>query len=370
MKITIIAGARPNFVKIAPLIRAIDSANKSGKKIYSRLVYTGSKDDFEIEPSLFTDLEMPIPDSYLNVTTNDFFERTSQIILTFAKELENNPTNAVIVIDDFTPTMACSLVAKKKGIKVIHIVAGIRSFDINTPKEVNRMISDGLSDILFTAGSDASKNLANVGTNDQSIFFVGNILIDSLRYSLPKAIKPIFFQIANIREGNYILLTLNKKEFINDDKKLRKSIETILANSDKKIVAPLRSYVSQKIKSLKINSDRLIIVPPQSYLNFIYIIKNAWCIITDSGNISEEATFVSTPCITLSNYTEQIETVKQGSNVLVNEDFKLLKEYLEKLNNGNWKDCNIPERWDGRTSDRIVQIILEDYSTSKRDQKV
>ena len=161
MKITIIAGARPNFMKIAPLMRAINAAKAAGKNISARLVYTGSDEDKSLEPSLFTDLDMPRPDAYLRVDDTDFFQRMAGIVVAFARELEKHPAQIVIVVDDLTPTMACSIVAKKKGLKVAHLVAGTRSFDMDMPKEVNRMITDGLSDILFTAGMVANRKYLN-----------------------------------------------------------------------------------------------------------------------------------------------------------------------------------------------------------------
>lgn len=360
MKITIIAGARPNFMKIAPLIRAIKNAESLGKNISYRLVYTGNQNDESLEPSLFSDLMMSKPDAYLNVSSSDFYQKTADIITAFAMELDSNPTNAVIVVDDFTPTMACSLVAKKKGLKVVHLVAGIRSFEMDRPKELNRMIIDGLSDVLFTAGIDANRNLSNTGTDIQKIFFVGNILIDTLRFSLKAAKRPVFFDIAGIKEKKYVLLTLNRRMLLNNEKKLKDIIETILDDTDNTIVAPLHFYVKHKLEMLDIKSDRLVVIPPQPYLSFLYCIKNASYIITDSGNIAEEATFLNIPCITLNNYTEHLETVTNGTNVLVGENVTLLHKAIEDIRNNNIKEATLPERWDGRTAERIVQILLEE----------
>ena len=175
MKITIIAGARPNFMKIAPLMRAIRHAEEQGKDIHARLVYTGPAKDKSLEASLFADLDMPHPDTYLEVDSNDFFQRLAGIIVAFAQDLDKHPADIVMVVDDLTPTMACSIVARKKGIKVAHLVAGIRSFDMNMPKELNRMVTDGLSDILFTAGMDANRNLNQTGIEQKHVHFVGNI---------------------------------------------------------------------------------------------------------------------------------------------------------------------------------------------------
>src|SRR5574344_192491 len=183
MKITIISGARPNFMKIAPIIRAINAAQIQGTNISYRLIYTGSKNDSSIDSSLYADLDIPHPDVYLNASSNDFVEIATAIMIGFDKELSDNPTDIVLVVDDLVSTMACTLVAKKRNIKVAHMVAGTRSFDINAPKEVNRIVSDALSDIFFTAGKDANKNLNMTGTSNAKIYFVGNILLDTIRYN-------------------------------------------------------------------------------------------------------------------------------------------------------------------------------------------
>lgn len=246
MKVTIIAGARPNFMKIAPLMRAIKAAKAAGKNITARLVYTGSDEDKSLEPSLFTDLDMPRPDVYLHVDNTDFFQRMAGILVAFARELEQHPAQVVLVVDDLTPTMACSIVAKKKGIKVAHLVAGTRSFDMDMPKEVNSMITDGLSDYLFTAGMVANRNLNQTGTEQAHVHFVGNILIDTLRYNRTRLQRPVAFSIMGLKEKEYLLLTLNKHSLLNKDTTLKAIFRTILEKTDKPIVAPLHTYVKKQ----------------------------------------------------------------------------------------------------------------------------
>lgn len=359
MKITIIAGARPNFMKIAPLIRAIQSAQEEGKNIHARLVYTGKSDDPSLEPSLFTDLDMPRPDVYLNIESSDFFQRMAGILVAFSRELEEHPTHLVMVVDDLTPTMACSIVARKKGIKMAHLVAGVRSFDLNAPKELNRLITDGLSDILFTAGVSANRNLNQTGIQQKQIHFVGNILIDTLRYNRRRLQKPVSFSILGLKEKEYILLTLNRRSLLQDEPKFKALIQTLLVHTEKRIVAPLHTYVKEKLTYLGIEDDRLMVLPPQPYLSFGYLVSQASAIVTDSGNVAEEATFLGIPCITLNTYVEHPETVNIGTNHLVGEDISLLKEALHVLKKGEWKTGELPERWDGRTAERIVQTLLE-----------
>ena len=360
MKITIIAGARPNFMKIAPIMRAINTAREAGKNIHARLVYTGSSADPSLEESLFADLDMPAPDSFLEIESTDFFQRMAGIIVAFARELEEHPADLVMVVDDLTPTMACSIVARKKGIKIAHLVAGIRSFDMNRPKEVNRMITDGLSDILFTAGMDANRNLNQTGTEQTHVHFVGNILIDCLRNNRSRLKRPDNFSALGLKEKEYVLLTLNRRALLEDDTKLAQLINTILSNTDKPIVAPLHHYVSKKLSELSISSERLHILPPQPYLSFCFLTNHAYAIITDSGNVAEEATFLTIPCITLNDYAEHPETVTIGTNYLVGENLDLLAEHLDSIKKGSWKKGQLPERWDGRTAERIVQTLLEE----------
>lgn len=357
MKVTIIAGARPNFMKIAPLMRAIQKAKSEGKNISARIVYTGSADEKSLEPSLFTDLDMPTPDAFLNVNETDFFRRMAGIITAFASELKSNMANVVVVVDDFTPTMACSIVAKKMGVKVAHLVAGTRSFDVDC-KEINRIITDSMSDILFTAGMVANRNLSQSGTEQNHVYMVGNILIDSLRYNRPRMQRPVSFSILGVQDKEYLLFTLNRRDIVNNDDKLREIMQSVLANTNLPIVAPLHTYIKDRLEELNIHDDRLHLLPPQSYLTFGYMVNHAKAIVTDSGNIAEEATFLGIPCITLNTYAEHPETVQKGTNCLVGEDPALIAEALKTLSRGEWKEGKIPERWDGHTAERIVQALL------------
>lgn len=359
MKITIIAGARPNFMKIAPLIRAINNIRTSNQDIHARLVYTGSKEDPSLEASLFANLDMPQPDVYLGVESKDFFQRLAGIIVAFAHELEQYPTDVVLVVDDLTPTMACSIVARKKGIKIAHLVAGIRSFDMDMPKEVNRMITDGLSDILFTAGMTANRNLNQTGTEQKQVHFVGNILIDTLRHNLNRFIKPEILTSYGIKEKNYILLTINRHDILKDNENLINLIDTLLTYTHHTIIAPLHNYVQDKFHELNITHPRLHLTFPQPYLSFGYLVKHATAIVTDSGNVAEEATFLGVPCITLNHYAEHPETINIGTNSLVGEDPMLLKDALYRLK--EWPKGQLPERWDGRTAERIVQTLIQEF---------
>lgn len=361
MKITIVAGARPNFMKIAPITRAIDAAKAQGKRLSYRLVYTGKQDDPSLDASLFADLHIKAPDAYLGVSDGNPTELTAGIMVAFEKELTDNPAHVVLVVDDLTATMSCAIVAKKQNIKVAHLVAGTRSFDMSMPKEVNRMITDGLSDYLFTAGMVANRNLNQTGTENENVYYVGNILIDTIRYNRNRLIKPVWFSVLGLKEHHYIMLTLNRRALLNDKANLRKLLETLINKSNgMPIVATLHTYVRDAIKSLNVSAPNLHIMPTQSYLSFGYLMNQAKAIVTDSGNVAEEATFLGIPCITLNTYAEHPETWRMGTNELVGEDAAALGAALDKLMGGEWKQGVLPERWDGRTAERIVQILLEE----------
>ncbi|GAE84450.1 UDP-N-acetyl glucosamine 2-epimerase [Bacteroides reticulotermitis] len=361
MKITIVAGARPNFMKIAPITRAIDKARGLGKSISYRLVYTGRKDDTSLDASLFADLDMKTPDVYLGVEGSNPTQMSAAIMIAFEQELTENPVHVVLVVDDLNATMSCAIVAKKLGVKVAHLVAGIRSFDMNMPKEVNRMITDGLSDYLFTAGMVANRNLNQTGTETNNVYYVGNILIDTIRYNRNRLLKPVWFSVLGLKENAYLLFTLNRRALLNDPDNLRKLIETTLAHANgTPVVAPLHAYVSDAIKAMGIDAPNFHIMPPQSYLCFGYLMNKAQGIITDSGNVAEEATFLGIPCITLNTYAEHPETWRMGTNELVGEDSEALAKAMDTLMRGEWKHGELPERWDGRTAERIVQILTEE----------
>ncbi len=359
MKITIVAGARPNFMKIAPITRAIKAAQDTGKRISYRLIYTGRQDDANLDASLFSDLDMKQPDGYLGISGHNHSEVTAAIMIAFEKELDNHPAQVVLVVDDLTATMSCSIVAKKRGLKVAHLIAGTRSFDMNMPREVNRTIVDAISDYLFTAGMVANRNLNQEGMIPDYIHYVGNILIDTVRYNRHRLLQPVWFSSMGLEKKGYLLLTLNRHDLLDKKQVLSALMQTVVDKScGMPIIAPLHPYVQKAIKALEIDAPHLHILPPQSYLHFGYLINNAKGIVTDSGNIAEEATFLDVPCITLNSYAEHPETWRIGTNELVNEDPVVLATMLERLMHEEWKHTTLPDRWDGRTAERIVQTLI------------
>ena len=332
--ICIFTGARPNFVKVAPLIRAIQQTEGCC-----------------YEESLFSDLQMPRPDVFLGVDCENLNELTGKVMSEFDRYLNQHDTNTVIVVDDLASTMAAAIVTKKHGLRLAHLVAGTRSFDINMPKEINRLVIDGLSDLLFTAGIGSSSVATREGAEMHKIYMVGNILMDSLRANHQRWTKP-----ACVTTDDYLVFTLNRKALIADEENLNRMLDAIVETAGgRTVIAPLRG----KAKEIVERHGGIQVVEPLSYLQFGWLTAHAKGIITDSGNVAEEATFNNVPCITLNSYTEHQETVKLGTNVLVGEDAGKLREAMQQLNQGEWKQAQLPDRWDGRTAERIVKILME-----------
>jgi len=353
--ICILAGARPNFIKVSPLVRALNRSQEAS----CLLVYAGREDDPTLEASLFDDLEMPRPQFYLGVDSVRLNEITSQVMAQFDRFLDEHPVDVVIVVDDLASTMAAAIVTKKRGIRLAHLVAGTRSFNINMPKEINRLVIDALSDYLFTAGVRSTGVATREQSEQSQTYMVGNILMDTLRFNHDRLKKPA--SMPDLQEGQYIVFTLNRKALLADKENLQKMLEALLsAAGDTPIIAPLRPEASEVVSHLSPLTSHLSLLTPLNYLEFGWLTAHAKGVITDSGNVAEEATFNGVPCITLNDYTEHQETVSVGSNVLVGEDADRLREAVAKMVRGEWKHSALPDRWDGRTAERILQILLND----------
>lgn len=355
-QICIFTGARPNFVKVAPLIRAINRTDECNYQ----LVYAGREDDPTLEASLFSDLEMSRPDVFLGVDCENLNELTGRVMAEFEHYLEQHPVDSVIVVDDLASTMAAAIVTKKRGARLAHLVAGTRSFDITMPKEINRLVIDGLSDMLFTAGMGSSSIATREGAELHKIYMVGNILMDQLRYCRDRWQRPACLE--GIEDGRYLVFTLNRKALLASKDNLLLMLQTVAREAgDVPVIAPLRGQATETVQVMMVKHPELQaairIVPALGYLEFGYLTSRAKGIITDSGNVAEEATFNHVPCITLNSYTEHQETVKLGTNVLVGEDASCLASELRRLMSGEWTTGQLPDRWDGRTAERIVSML-------------
>ena len=319
------------------------------------LIYTGREDDPTLESSLFDDLQIPRPDVYLGVDSQSLNEITGRVMGEFDQYLDSYAADVVIVVDDLASTMAAAIVTKKRGIRLAHLVAGTRSFDISMPKEVNRLVIDGLSDLLFTAGISSSTHTTNEGVAQSKVYMVGNILIDNLRFCHNRWQRPALMDEMGLEEGNYLVLTINRKALLNNQENLQRMLTAIAENAGE---VPVVAF----IRHLPCGQDSSLFTLHSSlpYLEFGYLTAHAKGIITDSGNVAEEATFNHVPCITLNSYTEHIETVKVGTNELVGEDAQLLGQKVAQMVSGQWKQGELPDRWDGRTAERILQILSEE----------
>lgn len=362
MKITLIAGARPNFMKIAPIIHAIQKARQNGTNIQYRIVHTGQHYDQNMSSTFFEELNIPQPDSNLGCGGGTQAEQAGAIMVAFEKELMANPTDLVVVVGDVTSTMACSIVAKKLNIKVAHVEAGIRSFDLTMPEEINRMVTDCLTDYFFTTTAWAGENLRKNGLPDERIFMVGNVMIDTLLTNRHRFQKPSIWDELSLQRAGYFVVTLHRPANVDEATKFQALIHELITNTrGLPIIFPMHPRTEKIFNELGIETPNLKIVKPMGYLEFNYLVERAKAVITDSGGITEETTVMGIPCLTLRDNTERPETVTIGTNELVGTNPANIKPALQKLFNGQWKKGSIPELWDGKTAVRIVEHLIAIY---------
>jgi UDP-N-acetylglucosamine 2-epimerase (non-hydrolysing) len=359
MKVTIIAGARPNFMKIAPIIEAIENAKAFGESIDYRLVHTGQHYDKNMSESFFKQLGIPEPHVNLECGGGSQAEQTANIMLRFEKELFSNPADLVLVVGDVTSTMACSIVAKKMCVSVAHVEAGIRSGDMTMPEEINRIVTDSITDYFFTTTEIASQNLRNAGVDESKILFVGNTMIDTLLKNKPHFKKPSLWDEYKLKEKNYFVLTLHRPANVDEKENLRTLMNEIIeASRGLPIIFPVHPRTAKNLNAAGVKAEHLIVIEPIGYLEFQYIVQRAKAVITDSGGLTEETTVMNVPCITLRNTTERPETITIGTNELIGTDPRSVKPAMEKIFNGKWKKGGIPDLWDGKTAKRIVGHLL------------
>lgn len=363
MNITLVAGARPNFMKIAPIIKAIEKAQSNGEIIQYRLVHTGQHYDKKMSGDFFEELGIPNPDANLECGSGSQAEQTASIMIRFEQELLNNRPDLVLVVGDVTSTMACTITAKKLCIDVAHVEAGIRSGDMAMPEEINRIVTDAICDHFFTTTELAGDQLRKTGVDESRIHFVGNTMIDTLLANIKRLRRPEFWNEFNLEPKKYFLLTLHRPSNVDDPDKLKDILHAIQESTlDIPIVFPVHPRTKATLDKLSINKKNLFITGPQNYLEFIFLVKNSMGVITDSGGITEEATVLQVPCLTLRNSTERPETISLGTNELIGDDLGKLKKYLKKVIDQEWKKGSTPPLWDGHTSERIIGAILEIYS--------
>lgn len=364
--IDIIAGARPNFMKIAPIIRAIQEHQDNDGCLGYRLVHTGQHYDARMSGDFFEQLGIPEPDINLEVGSGTQAEQTAGIMTHYEKLLLKKPCNLCLVVGDVTSTMACTITAQKLGIPVAHVEAGIRSGDWSMPEEINRMVTDSITNYFFTTSDSANDNLRRSAVPDEKIFFVGNTMIDTLLFNMDKLRAPSFWDEHKLVSGQYFVLTLHRPANVDIIDAFDNMLQTIGKDTrGLPVIFPVHPRTTKSLSNLKGLPDNLHFVDPQPYLEFNYLVKNAKAVITDSGGITEECTVMDVPCMTLRDSTERPETVSIGTNELIGTDPSKLKPALDILFSGQWKKGTTPEKWDGKTGDRIVSILERKFCSDK-----
>ncbi len=360
MKITLIVGARPNFIKIAPIIHAIHKAQHNGKDIEYRLVHTGQHYDQKMSGDFFDQLGIPQPNTNLDSGGGTQAEQTASIMVKFDKELLEYPCDIVLVVGDVTSTMACAIVAQKLQIKVAHVEGGIRSNDWSMPEEINRLVTDAITNYFFTTSEVANENLLKSGISNDKIYFVGNTMIDTLLTQQPNFKQPQIWDDLKLSNGRYLVMTLHRPANVDQEQVLGSILNEIIKNTeDLPLIFPVHPRTAKILENLGVSHERLHLIEPQGYLEFNYLVANSKAVITDSGGITEETTVLGIPCITLRDNTERPETITMGTNELIGTNPKNIAPALIKLFTGNWKKGEIPPLWDGKTSERIVDVLVE-----------
>ena len=359
MLIDVIAGARPNFIKIAPIIEAIKAKKTSGYDMDYRLVHTGQHYDKKMSGDFFDQLGIPSPDVNLEVGSGTQAEQTGRIMMGYEALLLKQLCDLCIVVGDVTSTMACSIAAKKVGnIKVAHVEGGIRSGDWTMPEEINRIVTDAITDYFFTTSAVANANLSKAGVRNEQVFFVGNTMIDTLYKQMPNFRKPEFWDELHLQDKGYIVMTLHRPNNVDDQHGLMELIHEIVnAAHGIPVIFPVHPR-TKKMLDEQLPAG-LHTIDPLGYLEFNYLVQHSKAVITDSGGITEETTVMGIPCMTLRNNTERPETCTIGTNELIGTNPKSIAPAFAQLLSGHWKKGGIPELWDGKTAHRIAGHIAD-----------
>ncbi|MCB0472535.1 MAG: UDP-N-acetylglucosamine 2-epimerase (non-hydrolyzing) [Flavobacteriaceae bacterium] len=356
MKLDIIAGARPNFMKIAPIIEELE---KVTDKIQYRLIHTGQHYDKKMSGSFFEELGIPDPDVNLEVGSGSQAEQTARIMERYEALLLEQPADWCLVVGDVTSTMACSIAAKKLHMGVIHVEGGIRSNDLSMPEEINRMVTDSITDIFYTTSEGANENLRKLGHSEDAIRYVGNTMIDTLLKNQHRFKKPPVYDALQLEEQSYFVMTLHRPANVDEEQKLKYLIDEIVTGAKgMPVIFPVHPRTAKILKGIGIEAPNLHMIEPLGYLEFNYLVQHAFAVVTDSGGITEETTVLKVPCMTLRDNTERPETITVGTNELVGTDPHNIAPFMKKLHEGKWKAGAIPHLWDGHTAERIVEDLL------------
>ncbi|MDN3512519.1 MAG: UDP-N-acetylglucosamine 2-epimerase (non-hydrolyzing) [Candidatus Jettenia sp.] len=360
-KFIIVAGARPNFMKIAPLMKEL----KKYPSIKPVLVHTGQHYDFLMSDVFFKDLGISQADIYLNVGSASHAMQSAKIMMAFEEVLLKEKPDLVIVVGDVNSTLACSLVASKMNIKVAHVEAGLRSFDRTMPEEINRVVTDSISDYLFVSEKSGLINLKNEGVKKRKVFFTGNIMIDALLSNMKKINASSVLKNFSLQPGSYVVLTLHRPSNVDSRQALAEIYDIIGSVSQKiKIVYPIHVRTKEKMKLFHMmdtfnNLTNLTMIEPLGYVDFVKLVKDSKLVITDSGGIQEETTVLGIPCLTMRDNTERPVTIQEGTNILVGRNKRKIISSVNKILRGEKerKKNKIPQFWDGKAAQRIVKVL-------------
>jgi len=356
--VDIIAGARPNFMKIAPIIHAIEARKAQGGPVRFRLVHTGQHYDEKMSGDFFKQLGIPAPDVNLEVGSGTAAEQTAGIMIGYEKLLTERKPDLCLVVGDVTSTMACAIAAQKLWVKVAHVEAGIRSGDWSMPEEINRLVTDSITNMFFTTSEVANEILRRSGVPQSAIHFVGNTMIDTLLSNMDRLRPPPFWAEHGLEAGKYFVMTLHRPANVDSGNTFQRMLDAIsVGTRGEKVVFPVHPRTAKTIRDGAKVPANILLVDPQPYLEFNYMVKHAKAVITDSGGITEETTVMGVPCMTLRSSTERPETVTLGTNELLGIDPAALGPALNRLFAGEWKHGSVPPLWDGHTSERIVEIL-------------
>ncbi len=356
-KIISVVGARPNFIKVAPIAREF----KKHKEVKHLICHTGQHHDVNMSDIFFNVLEIPEPDFHLNISGGSHATQTAEIMLKFEEVILKEKPDLIIVYGDINSTLAATIVAAKLNIPIAHVEAGLRSFDRSMPEEINRILTDTVADYLFVTEKSGLVNLKNEGIDDSKVFFVGNVMIDSLSRSLGKIDAPIL-KVLDLKTKDFVLTTFHRPSNVDDVKQLSKIIKLLNKIAlNNKVIFPIHPRTNNNLKRYnlfeKLNKN-IKLIDPLGYLDFLSLIRNAKLIVTDSGGIQEESTYLGIQCITVRNSTERPVTIEIGTNQLAGENIEDAIKLTQNVLAGNVKLGRIPELWDGRAAERIVKIIL------------
>jgi UDP-N-acetylglucosamine 2-epimerase (non-hydrolysing) len=359
--IDLIVGARPNFMKISAVIRAMEQARAAGNMLHDyRLIHTGQHYDANMSGSFFEQLAIPDPDINLGIGSGTQAEQTAGIMTGYETVLMEEISDLCLVVGDVTSTMACAITAQKLHVPVAHVEGGIRSGDWTMPEEINRLATDAVTNWFFTTSEIANANLRQSGVAEDRIFFVGNTMIDTLLYNLPRLKQPDIWDEIGLKEKKYVVLTLHRPGNVDREQKLKEMIKAVSAGAGKfPVVFPVHPRTAATLKKMGVDANGLHLTRPLGYLEFNFLVKNALAVVTDSGGITEETTVLGVPCMTLRNSTERPETITMGTNELVGTDPENLAPYFDRLFAGQWKKGTIPPLWDGKAGQRIVSCLTK-----------